>query len=97
MDLLTDSCASTGIKQLHHKKGKNMQYIYMREDNGDEVTKEFETQQEAISYGDLDWNKHLTDREREKAEFAYVIESKNPDEDADDHEDGDFVKVWKIN
>ena len=62
--------------------------IYMK---GDWFVDEFETAQEAIDCAAETFN-HLTEREKEAAEGLYVLESVNPDEEADNHLDGDIIK-----
>jgi hypothetical protein len=70
--------------------------IYMK---GDWFVDEFGTAQEAIDRAAEIFN-HLTEREKEAAEGLYVLESVNPDEEADNHLDGDvvrdFLEEWKV-
>lgn len=71
-----------------------MKYVYVIESRGDIFTREFENAESAVKFGEADWN-HMTEREKKMCEYAHVLESVNPDEEAPDHFDGDFVKVWK--
>ena len=50
---------------------------------------EFESQEEAISWAEEMWN-HKTTEEMDKCEY-YVLESANPNEESEDHFDGDIV------
>lgn len=72
-----------------------MKYIFVREfNNGDEYIKEFDSKEEAVKFGDQDWH-HTTDSERRKCKYCYVLESDNPDEDDENHFDGNPVFTWK--
>lgn len=64
-----------------------MKYIVMEEKEHDIFTKEFETAEEAIKEAKSDWE-WLTAYDRKHYTAFYVLESANPDEDADDHWDG---------
>lgn len=71
-----------------------MKYIIIDRKNGDEFTEEFESKEEAISRADTEWD-HLSDYDKKHREAFYVLESANPDEDAENHFDGDPVKTYK--
>ena len=58
--------------------------------NGDMFNKEFETKEEAIKKASSEWES-LSDSDKKRRESFYVIESINPDEEAEDHFDGDIV------
>lgn len=67
-----------------------MKYITIKTDRdytGDQYDKEFETRERAIDEAVMLWA-HLTDREKKKT-TVFVLESVNPDVDAEDHFDGD--------
>jgi hypothetical protein len=71
-----------------------MKYIVMEEarrGDSDCFTKEFDSREEAITAADIQWG-YLTAREQEK-NTVYVIESINPDEEAEDHFDG--FPIWQ--
>ena len=70
-----------------------MKYIF-RHISGDEDNKEFNNKEEAIEYADYIW-RLLTETEKKKCEAFYVLESVNPDEEAENHYDGDWVKIYK--
>ena len=57
-------------------------------------TKEFDTAEEAIRAGENDWS-YLTAKEQKTRDEFYVLESVNPDENADDHFDGTPIRIWK--
>lgn len=59
---------------------------------GDLFTSEYNTQEEAIKAAEYALA-HLTDREKEKTSL-YVLESANPDEEAENHFDGNIVKQY---
>ena len=72
-----------------------MKYIVMDQImNGDLFTEEFDTVEEAIVAAEYGWN-HLTDKEKMHRESYFVLESINPDVDAENHLDGDIVRRWK--
>ena len=72
-----------------------MKYIVMDQImNGDLFAEEFNTAEEAITAAEYDWN-HLTDKEKMHRESYFVLESINPDVDAENHLDGDIVRRWK--
>lgn len=58
---------------------------------GDIFISEFLDKDDAIEEAEYQWY-HLTDAEKKQRKI-YVIESKNPDPDAADHLDGDYV--WR--
>jgi len=58
--------------------------------NGDMFNKEFETKEEAVKKASSEWES-LSDSDKKRRESFYVIESINPDEEAEDHFDGDIV------
>lgn len=62
--------------------------------DGDMFTEEFETVEEAVETASYEWEQLSTHDKNRRSEF-YVLESVNPDEDAEDHLDGDIVKRWK--
>lgn len=69
-----------------------MKYVLIDVSRGDQFEKEFDNKEEALRQGELDFAKvtpadHCT-------EF-YLLESINPDEEAENHFDGDIVKRWK--
>lgn len=71
-----------------------MKYIVIDCKNGDEFTEEFETKEEAINYADANWN-GLSDYDKKQRDNYFVLESVNPDEEAENHFDGDIVKAYK--
>ena len=73
-----------------------MKYIIWDErKDGQTFAEEYGSKEEAIRIADLYWNRYRTDGEKKKTLAFYVIESENPDEDADNHFDGNPVKVYK--
>jgi hypothetical protein len=69
-------------------------YIYITGKMGSEWTEEYDTIEEAINAADSDWN-HLTDHDKKTYDNAFILESANPDEEAPDHYDGDYIKIYK--
>lgn len=72
-----------------------MKYIVSMEQKdgfGDMNVKEFDTREEAIDMAEYAWS-HKTASEQKRDKIT-VIESVNPDEDAENHFDGDIVKEW---
>ena len=69
-----------------------MKYIVFDEyqnGSGDTFTREFDEKEKAIAEAKFQWG-HLTATEK-KHRIVYAMESVNPDEDAPDHFDGDYV------
>lgn len=69
-------------------------YIYITGKMGSEWVEEFETLEEAKKAADYEWD-HMTGWDKKTLEYAYILESVNPDPDAPDHFDGDPVKIYK--
>lgn len=69
-----------------------MKYILIDTKGCDTFTKEFDSKEEAIKTGDQDFA-YLTKNDKKNREF-YLLESVNPDEDAENHFDGDVIKTW---
>lgn len=61
--------------------------------NGDLFNEEFATVEEALERAEYVWN-HLTSREKNNREL-YVLESVNPDEEAENHFDGNKIKEFE--
>lgn len=59
------------------------------DDTGDMFTTECKDLNEAVNEAKRQWN-YLTNREK-KVRNIWVLESVNPDEDAMDHFDGDYI------
>lgn len=71
-----------------------MKYLVIDDsENVIDVT-EFENAKEAISYADHIWDCMLDDDKKSCKRF-YILESVNPDEDAEDHFDGNIIKTYK--
>lgn len=71
-----------------------MKYIVIDEQRngyGDVFTKKFDDKDAAVEEAKSQWD-HLTFREQ-KLRTVYVLESVNPDPDAIDHMDGNYV--WR--
>lgn len=66
-----------------------MKYICIYEKNGDMFTDEFEALSEAKECADRQYA-HMTSLEKKTCTLS-VLESANPDEDAEDHFDGKTV------
>jgi DNA primase catalytic subunit len=74
-----------------------MKYILMQTFGIDTFTEEFETADKAIQAGKNEWAR-LSDTDRKNCAEFYVLESVNPDEDAEDHLDGNPIwdaKEWE--
>ena len=59
--------------------------------SGDIYTEEFNTADEALDYAEREWSR-LSRHDQARRESYIVLASVNPDEDAEDHFDGDVVK-----
>lgn len=71
-----------------------MKYIIIDDYKGDCFSSEFNTAEEAIKQADIEWA-HLTEKEKRNRTAFYVLESVNPDEDAENHYDGTPIKNYK--
>lgn len=71
-----------------------MEYLVIDAHKNDEFVKEFDSQDNAIAYADKMWNA-TSDADKAKTVEYYVLKSSNPDEDADNHYDGDIIKRYK--
>ena len=68
-----------------------MKYIvYDQIRNGDLYTGEFDNLEEAIRYAEREWDR-MSDHDQGRRECYGVLESVNPDPEADNHMDGDWV------
>ena len=77
------------------KEERKMKYVlidWVRD--GDMFTEEFETAEKAVESASYEWE-HLSESDKNRRSDFYVLESANPDEDAEDHFDGNIVKRWK--
>lgn len=70
-----------------------MKYIIVDNKDGDLFTTEFNTAEEAIKEADKQFN-YLTEHDKKHRQAFYVLESVNPDEDADNHFDGNPIKEY---
>ena len=71
-----------------------MRYIVFDErKNGELFTEEFEDRDEAIKTAEYDWDRR-TEYDKKRTEAFYVLESVNPDEDADNHFNGNIVVAF---
>lgn len=71
-----------------------MKYILIDTVNGDMFNEEFDSKDEALKAADSEWN-HLSEYDKNRRDEFYVLESVNPDEDAENHFDGDVIKTYK--
>ena len=72
-----------------------MQYVLVDNRDGDIFVGEYETQEEAVKAGE-DMFSRFSDYDKKHREEFFVFKSLNPDEDAENHYDGDIVKWWKL-
>lgn len=72
-----------------------MRYIiFDARKNGQIFTEEFEDKEEAIEYAEYEWDRR-TEYDKKNTTGFYVLESANPDEDAEDHFDGNPIFTLK--
>ena len=67
-----------------------MRYIVINQTKVDWFTKEFDDRDEAIKAAEF-WFDRLTRAEKRDRVGFYVLESVNPDEEAEDHYDGNII------
>lgn len=73
-----------------------MKFVIVDQTATDMFNEEFETREEAINAATKEWN-HMSAHDQKLREAYYVLESQNPDEDAEDHFDGDIIwgaSIW---
>lgn len=70
-----------------------MKYIVIDDCGTDIYDSEFENKEEAIKEAEYKFN-HMTPGDKKRTKELYVLESANPDPDAENHFDGDIVKRW---
>ena len=73
---------------------KDTKYIVMDYRDGDLFTEEFDNVAEAVMSADWDWSR-LSEQDKALRTEFFVLESANPDVDAENHLDGDIVRRWK--
>lgn len=71
-----------------------MKYLLIEEATNDSFVQEFNTEIEALTQGEIDWQR-MTDGDKKSRKAFYVLESINPDEEAENHYDGNILKKWK--
>lgn len=72
-----------------------MKYLVIDEDDNNQMfVEEFDNLDEAIARADYGW-RLLTNLEKKHTRNYYVLESINPDEEAENHYDGNPVKIYK--
>lgn len=71
-----------------------MKYVIIDNKNGDLFSTEHETKEQALACAEEKWS-HLTEKEKKDRESFFVLESENPDEEAENHFDGDVIKKYK--
>ena len=70
-----------------------MKYVVIDDCGSDLYTTEHETKEEAIREAEIQLSR-LTSTDRKRREAFFVLESVNPDEEAENHLDGDIIKKW---
>lgn len=70
-----------------------MKYILFDQTETDAFTSEFDNLDEAIKAGDRDFG-YLTDNDKKHRTAFYLLESCEPDEEAEYHYDGKIIKEW---
>ena len=72
-----------------------MKYLVIDERLVDTFTTEFETKKEALAEAEWKWNRLTEIEKKNHVKAFYVLESVNPDEEAEDHFDGNPIKIYK--
>jgi len=70
-----------------------MKYIVMDWCGIDVTDTEFDTKEEAIDYAEAQWGL-MSYSDQAKRDDFYVLESADPDPEADNHFDGDII--WRV-
>lgn len=73
-----------------------MEYLVLRKQKNstDEEVDEFKTFEQAEKFADEEYN-HLCDKDIKNNEYFIILKSVNPDEESEEHLDGDIVKTYK--
>lgn len=71
-----------------------MKYVVISNRKTDEFVDEFENRYEAINEAKDKWYR-MTAHDKKDCDEFYVLESMNPDEDAEDHYDGNVIYAIK--
>lgn len=69
-------------------------YIYVYGKMGSEWIEEYNTLEEATQAADYEWGR-MNEADRKACDYAYILKSANPDEEADDHLNGEIIKVYR--
>lgn len=94
-DLTADEYAEIWNSLVEEEATKIMEkYIVIHEINGDSFTTGFDNMEDAITEAQTQW-RYLTRNEKKKSHI-YVLESANPDVEADNHLDGNVVYEAEI-
>lgn len=80
-------------RRLEERRNE-MKFVVYEEKNGDAFTREFATAEEAIKAAQYDWDA-LSNHDKKSYDEFFVLETINPDEDAENHYDGNIVKDIK--
>lgn len=67
-----------------------MKYIVIDRVKYDEFVREFDSKEDAIKWAKGDWD-YMCAADKKCRDEYYVLESVNPDEEAEDHFDGNVV------
>lgn len=81
-------------KNLTDADKKTKYIVFDERKDGQVFTEEFESRHAAFKSANDEWNCR-TEHDKKKTSAFYVLESVNPDEDAEDHYDGDIVASFK--
>lgn len=71
-----------------------MKYVLIEGVRGSEYPQEFEKREVAIDAGNKIWDA-MCEQDKKNTGYFFLLESENPDEDANNHYDGEIVKRWK--
>lgn len=81
-------------EHLNQKGVLKMKYIIIDIKKGDVFAEKFNSKEEALKRSDVEWNK-LSRYDQKQREAFYVLETINPDEEAENHFDGNIIKEYK--
>ena len=73
-----------------------MEYLVLRKQKRsmDEERNEFTTYEEAEKFANSEWF-GMVESDRKNNDYFIILRSVNPNEEAEDHLDGDIVKAYK--
>ena len=71
-----------------------MKYVFIDDCETELFNQEFDEKEDAINEAQATWN-HLSESDKKRRKAFCIIESVNPDEESENHLDGETIRIWK--